>query len=1322
MLFLTQCVRISPTSRRILVVHCYASLLPRYFIMKLQNIFNIILFASWTYGAEHTQTQSFSPQASASGSGSLVVVGQQGIVKSGFMPFDARMGTLHSFKISWDANFSSSGVVGASASGSLNPSIGGNFAMNSVSYDGTGGGSGAGGNPGDTIGPINIPIAKSKVFSVAEAGRSYDPVMLSTVTGNSSFSLLWSNSVPLATVSHSNMASVLSSLSGTVSITYDYTPTKYRSVGTFTGSGTSGSTDASGTSASFNGPWGISADALGNLYHLDYTGKRIRRTTPSGAVSFIDSFTSFPPIASAIDPATGHLYVAIETHRILRYVNKNAANYPKQDPVYGPETDFPDSTIVYAGTNGTGTTDATGSNARFNAPHGLFVRDGILYVADKGNNRIRKINLSNAAVTTVTVTGGTLSGPEGLWVMADGTIYVASTGSHLVQKISTNGTLSTVAGSASGNLDGVGTAARFNAPRGLALNDRGEIFVADSGNHAIRRISPDGTVITVAGGSASGAFADGSGASARFNSPRGVTFGSDGLLYVTDFGNHRTRWVNATQPRIITAVDSLAGLTTARGSVGPSRTLAVSAEALEGTVTVTAPAGYEVALGEGSYAASLTINPEDLPATLRLRLAADAAAGNAAGNLVLTSAGADDVVLSLSGRVLDITPSLASMDGFSSVSGTSSTSKSFEFSGNTGENYIITAPPGYEVSLDGVDFATSKTFAGVSRIFSTALAMAALKTDGSVVTWGSNGYGGDSSAVASRLSSGVSTITATSQAFAALKTDGSVVTWGHVAYGGNSAAVASSLSSGVIAVYSTLDSFAALKNDGSVVTWGWSGGSGGGDSSAVASQLLSGVVDIFPTYYAFAALKSDGFVITWGYVTSGGDSSAVAGQLSSGVSSVVPGAFSFAAIKQNGSVVTWGRADHGGDSSAVASQLASGVVSVFNNGSAWAALKNDGSVVTWGNSQYGGNSSAVASSLVSGVSSIHGTDYALAALKTDGSVVSWGDSRWGGDTSAVASSLASGVISIQPNVGSFAALKSDGSVVTWGAAASGGDSSAVAASLAGGVSSLHAHPDGEAFAALLDYGSVVTWGGSQSGGDSSTVANRLASNVASIHASRYAFVAIKDNGTVVPWAGSFFNLTGSSLPATLPTTSPTVHVRLAADATPGAVSGTITITSASVTRGVSLSGNMDGGLTPLQSWRQQHFGSSENSGASADLATPDGDGVANLVKYALNIDPGQSAVSLLPAPLLTEENGGRYLAVSVKRNPSRNDVNIHVEVSDDLNNWTVIGSSVNGTAFQGNGRATEMQNPDGSVQCLVRDNVPMGTASKRFIRVRVTGP
>lgn len=59
--------------------------------MKLQNIFNIILFASWTYGAEHTQTQSFSPQASASGSGSLVVVGQQGIVKSGFMPFDARM-------------------------------------------------------------------------------------------------------------------------------------------------------------------------------------------------------------------------------------------------------------------------------------------------------------------------------------------------------------------------------------------------------------------------------------------------------------------------------------------------------------------------------------------------------------------------------------------------------------------------------------------------------------------------------------------------------------------------------------------------------------------------------------------------------------------------------------------------------------------------------------------------------------------------------------------------------------------------------------------------------------------------------------------------------------------------------------------------------------------------------------------------------------------------------------------------------------------------------------------------------------------------------
>jgi hypothetical protein len=144
---------------------------------------------------------------------------------------------------------------------------------------------------------------------------------------------------------------------------------------------------------------------------------------------------------------------------------------------------------------------------------------------------------------------------------------------------------------------------------------------------------------------------------------------------------------------------------------------------------------------------------------------------------------------------------------------------------------------------------------------------AALKADGSVVTWGNDFYGGDSCTVASRLRSGVSQVFSTEQAFAALKADGFVVSWGAPAYtssnaGGDSSLVANQLSSGVSQIFPSDDAFAALKVDGSVVTWG--SNFSGGNSSTVASQLSSGVQQIFTAAGAFAALKSDGSVVTWG--------------------------------------------------------------------------------------------------------------------------------------------------------------------------------------------------------------------------------------------------------------------------------------------------------------------------------------------------------------------------------------------------------------------------------------------------------------------------
>ncbi|MFN6134423.1 MAG: RCC1 domain-containing protein [Synechococcaceae cyanobacterium] len=245
--------------------------------------------------------------------------------------------------------------------------------------------------------------------------------------------------------------------------------------------------------------------------------------------------------------------------------------------------------------------------------------------------------------------------------------------------------------------------------------------------------------------------------------------------------------------------------------------------------------------------------------------------------------------------------------------------------------------------------------------------------------------------------------------FAALKADGSVVSFGPLGHSYNTSVVAGQLSSWVSQIFSTADAFAALKADGSVVTWG--NDFYGGDSCTVASRLRSGVSQVFSTEQAFAALKADGSVVSWGapaytYSNAGGDSSLVANQLSSGVSQIFPSDDAFAALKVDGSVVTWGSNFSGGNSSTVASQLSSGVQQIFTAAGAFAALKSDGSVVTWGNSYYsyinkGGDSSAVADQLSSGVSQIVSSRDAFAALKADGSVVSWGGS--GGDSSAVAS-------------------------------------------------------------------------------------------------------------------------------------------------------------------------------------------------------------------------------------------------------------------------------------------------------------------------------
>ncbi|WUR15736.1 NHL repeat-containing protein [[Empedobacter] haloabium] len=208
-----------------------------------------------------------------------------------------------------------------------------------------------------------------------------------------------------------------------------------------------------------------------------------------------------------------------------------------------------------AGVGTAGFVDGPGTAASFSDPFGVAVdARGTVYVADGGdNNRIRRI-APDGSVTTLAGgaegfrdgkgAGAAFHTPSALALDHLGNLYVADTGNHAIRKIAPDGSVTTLAGNGQpGSADGKGTAARFNGPVGVAVDDAGVLYVADTYNDRIRRIAPDGSVTTIAGGDRPG-DADGSGAAAGFDTPSGIAVTPDGTLYVADTGNHAVRRVD----------------------------------------------------------------------------------------------------------------------------------------------------------------------------------------------------------------------------------------------------------------------------------------------------------------------------------------------------------------------------------------------------------------------------------------------------------------------------------------------------------------------------------------------------------------------------------------------------------------------------------------------------------------------------------------------------------------------------------------------------------------------------------------------------------
>ena len=315
--------------------------------------------------------------------------------------------------------------------------------------------------------------------------------------------------------------------------------------------GTTGSVDGAGPAARFASPRGIAVDSAGTLYVADTVNGVIRKITSAGSVMTFAGAAPSPGFADGTGGAARFSSphgIAVDTGGTV-YAADSGNNTIRKITPAGVVTTF-------AGTaSEPGFADGTGAAARFTAPDGIAVdATGTVYVTDSYDAIVRKIT-PGGAVTTLAGTPRTwgaadgagaaaqFGGPAGVAVDSAGTIYVADGGNNTIRKITREGFVTTLAGLARmrGSDDGIAAAARFNYPQGVAVDNDGAVSVADSYNCTIRRLTQAGAVTTLAGAASFCGSEDGAVAAARFNHPIGLAFDTAGNLYVSDFFNHAIR-------------------------------------------------------------------------------------------------------------------------------------------------------------------------------------------------------------------------------------------------------------------------------------------------------------------------------------------------------------------------------------------------------------------------------------------------------------------------------------------------------------------------------------------------------------------------------------------------------------------------------------------------------------------------------------------------------------------------------------------------------------------------------------------------------------